>query len=390
MLVDYVLPAGTLLAHLNQLAATLELSQDCDNVLRFSIPARSASRLVSEITDESFQDLPTDGDWNKHILASVRDLRNHLAKNVSDKLDSFVYTHHMNPDMASCCCVVDVMEMIDDFSTKFCLGKLADQELKFGVPIDHLCSLLSQLVHDPNFITCEMRDFYIVAKCKALRHKYTIDISGDRFLQVARLDRTTSTVLIATPDPDAIRFEARFAETFPLFENSVLKHTEPDTVLVLPLRTLEGIINRWTRQFVCIDRSKYIDTYPLDCVARAIRAFPNSSTQAGKFIHEVMRTKRRFKYCSARELGEKISKLVRDHCLSPEVQEVLTSQISATYAYLVVFKLISKQDSRALSKAGKWITLGHLKMFSQKKVLSKPDVEIHNTEQKELEYSFDV
>ena len=45
------------------------------------------------------------------------------------------------------------------------------------------------------------------------------------------------------------------------------------------------------------------------------------------------------------------------------MRDSLRNRISITYCYMVVFGEINRKDSKALSKSGRWISVGRLKMF---------------------------
>jgi len=357
---DDVLPAGTLLCHLDEIAESLNLTAECDNLLRSAIPARYASVFVRQLKEGGFQDAPPNNDWNEYISTSVNDANMTVESSSESLLTVYVKNNHLNADVASSCSVVQVMELIDDFSSRCGLSRIGDQELKFGVPLDHLCGLMAGLLEDPGFLACEKRDFFVVSKCKSIRHK--IGFRDNKLLSIAKLNRSTHSTP-SLPDEDSVIEQYRFTETFPLYHKSILKNSGPEVVIALSLTAIEGIIARWSRQFNTADHAKFIETYPFDCVVRAIRAHPNSLRQARELIAESLKTPRRFKCCSGAVLKEVIATAVRDNGLSEEVHHLLSSEISATYAYLIVFKQINKTDSRALSKGGKWITVGRLQPY---------------------------
>jgi hypothetical protein len=357
---SYILPAGTLLSHLDQIAASLELTRDCDDALRSLIPAETASRIVRMICDESFDMEPLNGDWTKFFLASISEDRGKIIS-VSNLLSELVVNNDSN--IGSCCSVVQVMELIDEFSSRCGLGRLGDQELKFGVPTDRLGGLLSELMTDRNFHSCNERDVYVITRCKRIRHILNIDLSREPLLNVIRLNRSRHEPCIATPSVE--QYRSNFSASFQLYNQSVLNHSGPALVIALPLLAIERILGEWIAQFSNVKLSKYTNSYPFDCVVRGIRAHPNSASDADHLIQESVKARGRFKFSSLKALRERITQVVAEHQLPPEVENYLLSDVSATYAYLIVFQQIDKRDSRALSKGGKWITIGRLKMFGR-------------------------
>ena len=370
---EYVLPAGTLLSHLDQIAAALDLTRESDDALRSLISAERASSIVRKLADDSFELEPTDGNWNTFIASSIMEFQNELLYPSGNIFSCYVSKRAVPSSTLECTCsVIHVMELIDEFSTKCGLGRLGDQELKFGVPIDHLSALLTDLYRDRNFSNCPERDIYVVSRCRRLRFGINLDLSREPLLNIVRLNRGAS---IETPSGSENSFlvEAnRFTESFPLHQRSVLKYSGPELVLVLSLTAIEGIIDRWLRQFPNVKRSKYIEASPFDCVVRAIRAHPNSLTDADQLIKDSMCTKGRFNFSSLKALRDRIIQVTEHNQLSRHIEQKLFSEISATYSFLLVFREIDKRDSLALSKGGKWISLGRLRIFETPKQL--PDI----------------
>jgi hypothetical protein len=195
-------------------------------------------------------------------------------------------------------------------------------------------------------------------------------------MSMVPVDRTGSGTKLLPEDSVTDPHSEAFSDTFPLHMKSVMKKSGPELAFVLPLVSVEGIIARWLRQFPKVRLNRFQKELPFDCVLRAIRAHPNSLQRAEWLIHESLKTKGRFKFFSIAKLREKLEHVVNHFLLGDEVRNALESRMSITYCHLIVFNQIDRQESRALAKGGKWITMGRLKPYltTTAQVSTAPDL----------------
>jgi hypothetical protein len=360
-------PAGTGLLLLNQFADSLELSSETDNFVRSSIPAWCAYEIVREFTQR-------DNVWDSPSLGTAIESEAHrllggtnpvTGINLAEALASGAIRLTDLQGLAESSSTVQAMELADQFCLTFDVGVAGEKELKFGIPSDSMIQLVFDLHFDPGFKECARKDIYIATRARRIRHELRIDSMNDPLFNYVQVDRSKLTVSTSST-PEALSIPARtpsLLPSFPLYVKSVLKHSGPELAIALSLCSITALVSQWLRKFPSCDDTRYWKTYPLDVVLRGISAHPNSISQAGRFVQEALKGRQAFKYSSIDATKEQIMSVTEKHSLTDEVRDTLLGGISATYAHMVVFKQIDKRDSRALSKAGKWITIGRLKMF---------------------------
>ena len=365
-------PVGTLLIILNQFAESLNLSADCDDYLRSDVPVDAAFEIITEVTHCVGSHPPAD--WNEYIMSSFsNDRQEKRSLYAGGTLSGMLLTRNYTPESVSEAAIrssiVQILQLIDEFCNMFGVNSLGEKELKYAVPCDAAVHLLACLAFDPSFARCERKDWIIVGRCRRIRHERKIDVARDPWASLIPVNRTLSLNSDLHSKSSRMDIEAQsFSETFPLHADSVLKHSGPKLVLVLSLAAVNGLVTRWLQQYPKVDSTRFWTEYPFDCLVRGIKGFPNSLEQAEWLIRESMKTKARFRSCSLDELSRKVDDVCSGNSLSSEIRNFLRQNMSITYCYLVVFKQIDKRDSKALSKAGKWISLGRLRIFEMRDV----------------------
>ena len=370
-------PAGTLLLMLNQFADRFELSSDTDNYLRSCVPASAAFAAVSELINPVNSWHNGQSDYNAIVTSTARGLCSGQSPVEGLILSSVIFSRGTKASHIENLCrtssTVQAMQLVDDFCAKYSIEVTGEKELKFGIPLDSMILLISEIVFDHGFLSCPRREIYLSGRARRIRHELGLDALTDPILSLVPVNRSdlTGDSVSSTPSNSVDVFRAAcpvpFQPSFPLYMKSVLKHSGPALILALSVSEIESIITRWQKQFPHTDVTCYLGKFPMDCVLRGIRAFPTSIKQVDWFIRESIKAKGRFKLSSVCVLKKRIIDVYEENHLSDDTREKLLHTISATYAHLIINKLIDKKDSRALSKGGKWISSGRLLMFETHK-----------------------
>ncbi len=370
-------PAGTLLLMLNQFADRFELSPDTDNYLRSFVPASVAFGVVSKLISPTDSWHQGQDDVNALVTSTARGLCSGPAPVEGLSLASVIFTRGSKSSYIEKLCLtssaVQAMQLVDDFCSKFSVEVAGEKELKFGIPLNSMILLVSELIFDHSFLSCPRREIYLAGRARRIRHELGIDSQTDPILSLVPVNRSdlAGDSVSSTPSAPVEAFRVMtpvsFQPNFPLYMKSVLKHTGPPLVLALSVSEIESVIIRWQKQFPRQNATCYLDKFPIDCVLRGIRAFPTSIKQVDWFIRESMKAKGRLKLSSVSVLTNKIIDVYEEHHLSDATRDKLLNTISATYAHLIINRLVDKKDSRALSKGGKWISCGRLLMFETHK-----------------------
>ena len=382
---DYLPPAGSLLVMLDTFADNLNLSEDCDSLLRGGISAFSAYALLKQFTgsEQVERELETAPDKSALVTEIIAQITRGQRPVVSDeKLSNLVLNTQVSrgkiAGITRTCSVVQAMQLVDEFCDKFGIQTIGEKELKFALPLDSMLPLIHSLASDDRgFRDHACKEFLIVSKCRRIRLERKINSSTDPIMSIVPVNRKElfdSVPTASTPSTEASSTpcaspEPRFEESFPLHMRSVLKHSGPEVVMALSLTGIEGLINRWVRANLPPRPQQFLKSFPFDCVVRAIKASPGSVFHAVELIEESLKTKGRYHFNSISVLKKKVLEVAQENELPSEVRETLLSRISCSYAHMIVFKQIRRKDSIPLNTGGKQITLKTMRFLLKRNVV---------------------
>jgi hypothetical protein len=353
-------PAGSLMIMLDEFKQLFGVTDECIHLLSSCVPLPLTSELLERFADDE-DDV---SDETVTTTAQVRMVIDDLSL-IEGSLWAQLSGSDVDTLVASSS-VVQCMQLVNDFCDAFGVGAVGEKELKFGIPADAMIRAVYELARDVNFKQGQMsRDFFIVSRCRRIRHERKIDLNTNTMMSLVPIDRTSvlesPVVPSFTPPPLELQpFPPSYTPvTFQLHKKSVLRHSGPSLVFALSFFALEKIVKDWV-DVNRLDYGKWIHESPFDCVVRALRAAEGNPNTAEKFLCENIATDNRYRFRSFGDVRDRIEA----QPLPANVNDVLTNKISATYCYLVVYNQIDKRDNKWLAEG--WITVDELDMFSDR------------------------
>jgi hypothetical protein len=373
---NFLPPAGALLIMIDSFAESFELDEKCDMQLRAGLPFQVAYEILRTFSEGDALEIVND--QSSGIYSTVDRLAARHSLFCSDGVSDAVLNKNISNDILrkimDSTSVVQAMQLVDEFCDRFGINTFGERELKFAMPIDSVFKLIHEMCKNSNFKDHVSRDIAVVSKCRSYRLHQGIDLSRNTFTNLIAVNRsglveTLRNPVVSKPTHDRTSTSStldspsnihRFSDSFNLHQKTVLKHSGPALVIALSLDGLENVVHKWLRTNKQAHPDQFLNVYPFDCVARAIKASPTSVSHALWLIRESMKTRGRFQFSSINILRDKLLQVCDKNAVPGCVRDAMISKMSITYAHMIVFKQLKKGDSKNLD-LGESITLNSLR-----------------------------